>query len=193
MSFSKKSRGKLRLYVALYARAAGGRPKMHNREDTYHWALILGPKNESFRGGTGIKMHAHDRVRVENDQIVQTFKYEELETSLAAVDMIVVRVLVAKVPENKKGPLLGIVRNLTIGIREEGWNCVSFVQDALKALDADGTVLSERAVVEWVTVRDGAMRYAEAKKKQHRFDGKGIFDMSKVPTWDLISATEAVG
>lgn len=42
------------------------------------------------------------------------------------------------------------------------------------------------SVVEWEKVRGGATDYCQRKKDQHRFDGKGNFDMRKVPTYDLI-------
>lgn len=39
---------------------------------------------------------------------------------------------------------------------------------------------------DWSTIRDTAMHYVEGKKAQHRFDGKGNFDLSKVATWDML-------
>ncbi|MCJ1335945.1 hypothetical protein MMC09_001219 [Bachmanniomyces sp. S44760] len=48
-----------RLYVALYAR--GGKPTMPGSEDTYHWALIVGPKEEK-EGKQGVRYHAVNRV-----------------------------------------------------------------------------------------------------------------------------------
>jgi hypothetical protein len=41
-------------------------------------------------------------------------------------------------------------------------------------------------------VKDGVMTYCQRKKDQHRLDGKGKFDMSKVPTYDLIERKETI-
>jgi hypothetical protein len=45
---------------------------------------------------------------------------------------------------------------------------------------------------DWQYVRDTVMWYIEDKKAGHRFDGQGNFDMTKVPTWDLLSGKEVI-
>ncbi|KAK5988027.1 hypothetical protein PT974_12163 [Cladobotryum mycophilum] len=85
-----------RLYVALYAR--GGAPKMPGLEDTYHWALIVGPKSESS-GSHGSRFHAKESLGfVGNPPVAQSvWQYEERQISMAPTSMLLVRVLVAKV------------------------------------------------------------------------------------------------
>jgi hypothetical protein len=46
--------------------------------------------------------------------------------------------------------------------------------------------------MEWGAVRDAAMEYCQRKKDQHRFDGKGKFDTSRVSTFDLIEGKETI-
>ncbi|KAJ5189668.1 hypothetical protein N7491_008287 [Penicillium cf. griseofulvum] len=65
-----------RLYVALYAR--GGNPTMPGKEDTYHWALIVGPKVEE-EDSMGFRYHAKERR--ETDGSSKWF-FEERECAL---------------------------------------------------------------------------------------------------------------
>jgi len=49
--------------MALYAR--GGSATMPGKEDTYHWALIVGPKVEVDKSGAmveGTRYHAKERI-----------------------------------------------------------------------------------------------------------------------------------
>lgn len=87
--------------------------------------------------------------------------------------------------------LLQIIRSIPVRPDEPGWNCVWWVKEALQALKADGKTLGT-SVVDWETVRDVAMRYVQKKKDEHRFDGKGNFDMQKAATFDLIEGKETI-
>jgi len=80
----------------------------------------------------------------------------------------------------------------TIKPGEPGWNCVIWAKEALTALQADGKALGT-SNVDWSAVRDAAMWYVEKKKAEHRFDGKGDYDSSKAPTWDLLEGRDAIG
>ncbi|KAF1363369.1 hypothetical protein EJ07DRAFT_103853 [Lizonia empirigonia] len=92
-----------RLYIALYAR--GGAPTMPDKEDTYHWALLVGPKDE-IENGIGMRYHAKERITGPN---ASAWVFEERETSLSATSMLLVRVMIAKV--EKKDRFIPIVRN----------------------------------------------------------------------------------
>lgn len=81
--------------------------------------------------------------------------------------------------------LVEILRNTPIRQVEQGWNCVSWVKQALERVKVDSKALGT-SVVEWQNVRSTAMGYFQRKKSQHRFDGQGDFDMRKVPTYDLL-------
>lgn len=115
--------------------------------------------------------------------------FEERDCPLAPTNMLLVRIMIAKVEDN--GQLISILRNTPIRQGEQGWNCVLWIKEALEKLEADGKTLGT-SVIEWGRVRDGVMTYCQRKKDQHRFDGKGNFDMNKVPTYDLIEQKETV-
>ncbi|KAI9927113.1 hypothetical protein ASPWEDRAFT_298429 [Aspergillus wentii DTO 134E9] len=172
-----------RLYVALYAR--GGAPTMPGKEDTYHWALIVGPKVET-RDKRGVRYHVIEEPRFEGGS---KWCFKEQSCALNATSMLLVRVMIGKVEDRKS--LVGILHKTPIRQGEEGWNCVSWVKEALETLQADDKTLGT-SVVEWQKVRDEAMEYCQRKKDQHRFDGQGDFDMSKPPTYDLIRRKETI-
>jgi hypothetical protein len=117
------------------------------------------------------------------------FAFEEKECNLMATNVLLVRVLIAKVEDS--GRLAHVFRNTPIRTREEGWNCVSYVRDALEKLATENKVLGTK-IIDWQKVRDGAMQYCQHKRDNHRFDGQGQFDMSVAPTYDLLEAKETV-
>ncbi|KAF1852211.1 uncharacterized protein K460DRAFT_274212, partial [Cucurbitaria berberidis CBS 394.84] len=73
----------------------------------------------------------------------------------------------------------------------EGWNCVSWAQEALSWAAHDGKALGT-CHTDWTFVKDTAMWYVAKKTAEHRFDGQGQFDQGKVPTWDAIERKELV-
>ena len=103
--------------------------------------------------------------------------------------MLLVRIMIAKVEDQSR--LSDILRGTPIRQDEQGWNCVLWIKEALEKLKGDPKALGTM-VIEWEKVRDGAMAYCQRKKNEHRFDGKGNFDMGKVPTYDLIERKETV-
>ncbi|KAI9700031.1 MAG: hypothetical protein M1836_002565 [Candelina mexicana] len=174
---------KARLYVALYAR--GGSSTMPGQEDTYHWSFMVGPKIEK-EGGSGMRYHA--KVRPKQGGGLEWY-FEERDCPLAPTNMLLVRVMIAKVEDH--GQLSSVLRSTPIRQGEQGWNCVLWIKEALEELQANGKALGTR-VTEWAKVREGVMTYIQRKKDQHRFDGRGHFDTSKVPTYDLIEQKETV-
>lgn len=72
-----------------------------------------------------------------------------------------------------------------------GWNCVSWIQDALASAAQDGKALGT-CQTDWMVVRDTVVWYVAKKAADHRFDGEGEFDIGKVPTWDAIEGKELV-
>lgn len=115
--------------------------------------------------------------------------FEERECPLAPTSMLLVRIMIGKVENKSK--LTGILQETPVKNGTEGWNCVFWVMEALEKLEADGKALGT-SVTAWESVRDSAMTYCQSKKDQHRFDGKGSFDMSKVLIYDLIKRKEIV-
>ena len=68
--------------------------------------------------------------------------------------MILVRILVAKVENTEK--LAQILRQIPVRQGQEGWNCVSWVQEAFSELEKSKSVVGT-SVVGWKAVRDAAM------------------------------------
>ncbi|KAI1418843.1 hypothetical protein F5Y12DRAFT_401581 [Xylaria sp. FL1777] len=185
------------LYIALYAR--GGAANMPGLEDTYHWALIVGPKNEKeaaaeeAAGGPprGTRSHAREEVTVSGvPPVVHTvWTYEEKAITLYPTSMLLVRVLIAKVLD--KNRVHTILRRIPIRSDTVGWNCVGWVQEAVEALIRDGKALGTSAK-SWPAVRDIAMEYISRKKAAHRFDGQGTYDLTRTAAWDLLEAKETI-
>lgn len=103
--------------------------------------------------------------------------------------MLLARVAVAKVVDRNR--LLTILRSTPVRQGLEGWNCVAWVREALELLREDGRVLGT-AKLEWTVVRDAVMECVGRKRGEHRFDGEGEFDLSRVATWDVIEEREIV-
>ncbi|TGO39305.1 hypothetical protein BHYA_0056g00150 [Botrytis hyacinthi] len=151
--------GKHRLYIALCAH--GGKPTMPEKEDTV------------FVPSTG----------------KSDIKYEEVSIPLLATQMLLVRVMLAKIENYDR--MLQILRAIPIRNKDEGWNCVGWVREALVDLQNDGKTLGT-AVIEWATVRDAAMNYCQRKKDEHRFDGVVEWKTDKAATFDLINGKEVI-
>ncbi|OHE90607.1 hypothetical protein CORC01_14091 [Colletotrichum orchidophilum] len=175
-----------RLYVALYAR--GGAPTMPGLEDTYHWAIIVGPKSESSTS-RGSRFHAKEKLRfVGNPPVAQSvWQYEELDIPMVPTSMLLVRIMVGKVKNMNR--LRSIFQRTPVRPDIEGWNCVGWVKEALLTAMQDGRALGTSAGG-WQEVRDTAMFYVESKKEVHRFDGTIYYDPAQVATWDMLEGTE---
>ncbi|KZF20584.1 hypothetical protein L228DRAFT_249337 [Xylona heveae TC161] len=158
---------------------------MPGAEDTYHWAIITGPKTE-VEDGRGMRYHAKERPSGPGKM---EWFFEEREVPLAATNMLLVRVMIGKV--EKRDRLINILRSVPIRQNVQGWNCVWWVKEALELLRADGKALGT-SILEWKSVRDCAMAYCQAKKDKHRFDGKVKYDMTKAATFDLIEGKETI-
>ncbi|TVY47527.1 hypothetical protein LOCC1_G003694 [Lachnellula occidentalis] len=172
-----------RLYIVLYAR--GGTATMPGGEDEYHWGLLVGPKTE-VENGKGIRFHAKERMLAAGQS---EWYFEERDVGLLATSMQLVRIMIGKI--EKMDRLVSILRRVPIRQGQRGWNCVSWVKEALESLNADGKALGT-SVTAWQAVRDGAMWYIQKKKAEHRFDGRGNFDMRFAATYDLLGGKETV-
>lgn len=146
---------------------------------------MIGPKIEA-EGSLGYRYHAKERIQPEG---ISEWYFEERACSLFPTSMLLVRVMIGKVAERNR--LVKILRNTPIRRGQPGWNCVSWVQEALETMKADGNVLGTNSA-EWEKVRDEAMSYCQRKKDQHRFNGQGNYDGKKVPTYDLIEMKEVI-
>lgn len=151
----------------------------------YHWALLIAPKNEG-KEGRGWRFHAKDGVRTDG---TYGWLFEEREIPLVATQMLLVRVCVGKIEKNDR--VREILRQVPVRDSVEGWNCVSWVKEALRMLEADGESIGT-SELDWAKVRDAAMAYVQKKKDEHRFDGRGSHDKSKVATFNLLEGKETI-
>lgn len=152
----------------------------------YHWGLTVGPKVEE-KDAEGTMFHAKEKMALVDGTVRSVWEFEERPTTLGPTRMILGRILVGKVANVDR--LTSVLRSIKIKPTQLGWNCVVWVQEALQGLKEDGKALGT-SKLDWDFVRDTAMHYIEQKKSQHRFDGKGEFDQSKVATWDCLEGRE---
>ncbi|KAL4948715.1 hypothetical protein BDW69DRAFT_203385 [Aspergillus filifer] len=168
------------LYVALYVRH--GNPTMPGKEDTYHWALLVGPKIES-PGRKGIRYHAKE---IQKEGGGSEWFWEGRECPLTPTKMLLVRVLVSKIADRDR--LAQILHAIPIRQNKRGWNCVAWVREALERLTADGTALCTR--IEWETVRKETMRFCQRKTDHYLFRRQMGLGMTKAVTYDLVRRRE---
>lgn len=166
---------KPRLYIALYARGNS------NDGEAFHWALVVGPKSET-PNSRGARYHAKNPPGA-----TQNWVYERRETSMMPTNMLLLRMVVAKVTDWAR--LEQVLAAVALVQNDSSWNCRLWVRDALAALEADGHSLGTKRVG-WDDVEQQLRQYAQNKIAQHRFDGQADWDMSKVPTYDLLEGKE---
>ncbi|KAF2208990.1 hypothetical protein CERZMDRAFT_91487 [Cercospora zeae-maydis SCOH1-5] len=157
-------------------------------EQRYHWGLVVGPKAES-PDSEGRLFRVRERMTVVGGVPTPAWEFEERATSMAPTAMVLIRILFGKVADIKR--LESIIRSIPMKGMEPGWNCVIWLKDVMDGLRADGKALGT-SVTDWSSIRDTAVQYVEAKTAQHRFDGQGQFDRSKVATWSLLDRKEVI-
>ncbi|KAG8162355.1 hypothetical protein KVR01_008120 [Diaporthe batatas] len=195
----KRPSNKDRLYIALYAR--GGDSIMSGGEDKYHWALLVGPKHEDSNS-KGKRFHVKETMTTVDGRTQSRWLYEERDIGMNPTAMILVRVIIGKVANLER--VASVLRKVPLHQEQAGWNCVSWLRDALEALRRDGKALSGArssaatagaATAVWEEDREAALDFVRRKERQHRFDGKatpGWFDMSQVATYDFLRDREVI-
>jgi hypothetical protein len=144
---------------------------------------MVGPKTETPES-TCTTFQAKGFI---SEQGTICWRYDESDCPIARSNQLLVRITVAKVED--KPLLVNILRGIPIRQGDEGWKCIGWVQEALNAILKDGKAVGT-SVLDWGRVRDGAMDYCRDKVNGHRFDVYGGFDMSVVPTYDLMQGKE---
>jgi hypothetical protein len=151
----------------------------------YHWALVVGSK-EQVENGSASRFHAKEHTAGLNAPV---WVFEERAIDSSASEMLLVRVMIAKV--EKKDRLNFIVRKIPVKQGAAERNDIVWVQEVLRNLEADGRTLGT-AVVEWTKVRNAMMDYCQQKKDGYRFGEQQNYDESRVPTYDLIEGKERI-
>ncbi|OAL28656.1 hypothetical protein AYO20_09380 [Fonsecaea nubica] len=167
-----------RLYVCLHAR--GGQPNMRDLEDTYHWALMVGPKVEE-PDKEGVRYHA--KTKITQDGI--HWEFEKETVPLRPTNMVLVRVLIGKI--NDLPCLDAILCQTPVKDGVKDWNCVAWLKGALELVGKDKAALGT-SVIAWETARKAAMEYCNQKKAAGRFSTQ--YYPEKIPTYDLLERKE---
>ncbi|OAA45024.1 hypothetical protein NOR_03778 [Metarhizium rileyi] len=175
---------KPRLYVGLYVR--GSSAKMPGREDSYHWALLSGPKHDLKSDLQHTMYHVKDRLVIEGEPEAVSSVWEySVESDRSS--MLLARIVVGKICDLHR--LESILRSVPVRGEKEGWNSISWIQEAFHLASMAPGVLGSH-MEDWEEIRQTAMSYVDEKKAKHRFDGLGKFDPSKPPTWDMLQGKE---
>jgi hypothetical protein len=95
--------------------------------------------------------------------------FEKKDIGLLPTSMLLVRVMIGKVERMDR--FYEVIGTVSINLGENGWNCVSWVKEAVERLNYNDHTLGSNVTV-WEKVRDGAMWYVQKKKAGHRFKGR---------------------
>lgn len=144
-----------RLYLALYSRD-GLVPSFPPKEDRYHWALLAIAAN----GNQATRFHARDFFSSPD----QThWLYEEIHVDARGTPKLLAKALIGDI--NDWDGLFEILRDVPIDQETTGWNCLSWIRDALRAVGEGERVVSGRSGVHsWSALRRLALAAADAEK-----------------------------
>ncbi|KAL4877113.1 hypothetical protein BJY04DRAFT_198989 [Aspergillus karnatakaensis] len=188
-----------RLSVVIYTRQ--GNPTMPGKEDTYHWALLVAPKNEPSTP-TGTLLHTTPTTHPSG---LTSWSFEESTWPLSSTATIVARITVGKVVNKRR--LLESLRATPVRHDDPRWNDVYWVKEALGRLRIDPKGLGT-SVTEWGKVRNGVMNYCQVQREQQVLFEKevgmargmkkkvmlvgngGRGGIRRVPTFDLMERKE---
>lgn len=150
---------------------------------SYNWSLLLGPKDEeeAIKG---------TRFRAKLDSATQKWVYVEERVSLQPVDRLLIRLAVGKVRPKDMEKFLAVLSKVPIANDGLIHPPVEWVRSALHALETSRVVKEPN--LNWTYVSQRAMRYCLEKTVVHRFDGRGSFDLDRVPTFDAATGIETV-
>ncbi|OAA63145.1 hypothetical protein ISF_05021 [Cordyceps fumosorosea ARSEF 2679] len=130
-------------------------------------------------------------MRYHAKQHHMVWRYDEVDIATAATNMILIRVLAAKVQDNDR--LQAIMRSVPVRPDVPGWTCRSRVTEAYAKLKADGKALGP--CPDWETLSETALWYVSKKAEEHRFDGKaepGKYSDWEVATWSIGEGRETI-
>lgn len=199
-------RDKLRLYVALFHKGgpSGGSYGSQISCDSYHWALVIGPKSP-LRSEAGTAYHI---VHSHSDFVNTPFFYEEtdLPQNPHQSRTLLARVALAKIVDEQR--VLAILRARASEIKNVGrkdsiasidssslslaaLSCLSFVKSAWMAIadDSQRPLKSYFGPGEWDDIEARARKYVKRKRLQGRFNpatqpGDVTWNPAEVPTWN---------
>jgi hypothetical protein len=119
-----------------------------------------------------------------------SWMYEEVKVSLHQTNSMLVRIMIGKIRDLPRFETA--LRNIPVRQAHRDWNCVYWIKEALETACVDRRSVGS-CVVDWRTVRAGAMDFVQRKRDMHCFDGKKDLGMSTPPTYDLVGEKEIIG
>ncbi|KAH0283148.1 hypothetical protein M436DRAFT_86485 [Aureobasidium namibiae CBS 147.97] len=169
--------GKPRLYAALYPSGA-----TRGDEIRYHWALLVGPKNESSKTVPGMRHHA-------TNPPFEGWKYEKksIEDVRSTVNLLG-RILIAKVEDLDR--LNMILERVPVVQDDPNWRCTSWMASALEAIAKDGKAVGT-SELDWTKIQEVGRSYVGAKTAAGRYMHLELLDGPR-PSWDLLENKEMV-
>lgn len=99
------------------------------------------------------------------------------------------RIAVAKILDRDRAE--AVLRTTPLKGDQPGWNCISWVKEALERLHQDGSALGT-SVTSWDSIHATALRYAADKKEAHRWDALSTFNLDRVATWSMLENKELI-
>lgn len=109
--------------------------------------------------------------------------------------MLLVRIQLASVTD--VGRLEEVLGSVSVRQGLEGWNCVSWVREALEALEQNERVggegkrcLGGQSCLDMDVLAGLAQGYADDKKKGGRWSG--VIADNRVPLWDAVAGKELI-
>lgn len=145
----------------------------------------MGPKTET-KDSLGKKYHAFNPTTASEST---PWIFEERDIPLYPTDMLLVRILIAKVTDLDQ--VRACLRGVPLVQDDDSWNCVVWVKHALEHLAGNLKALGT-SKLDWQTVRGTAMGYCQQKRDEHCFDGLGGFVVIRVPTYDLLQRKQTI-
>lgn len=121
------------------------------------------------------------------------WEFEERDIHVVKSGMMLARIVVAKVTDDER--LKAALRGIDVVQGDTTWNCVTWVEHALRAVADDGKAVGT-SKLDWELVRQTAKDYVKRKKAENRYNNKapeGCYDMSYTPTYDMLEGKEIVG
>ena len=149
-----------KLFLALYIRDHYI-PSIIENEDRYHWALLAIPALIASSADMTKATRFHIRDYYSGPDQTHWI-YEEIPVNAAGTPKLLAQIPIGDIRDMET--LIELVRNLPIVQQVEGWNCVAWIESALKALEEDGEAVSATSDdLSWLRLRNVALRAADAE------------------------------
>lgn len=169
-----------KLYVALYGRRVA--PPEGSLLATHHWALLAGPETKG--GGEGdYGRRYHVKKRATDDGTFVWF-YEGVDISLKATNMLDIHIAIAKIHDPIR--LEAELKLVPVVQADEKWDCITWLQSALAALDRSACLGTK--CPPWDSVERIGIQYMKSKLAVRRPDG--LASNGEVTTYDLMEGKE---